>query len=780
MKVQKRNGNYEPVMFEKITARIKKLCYELDTTVDACMIAQKVIQGVYDGVTVSEIDDLAAETAAFMTTHHPDFAKLAARISVSNLHKNTDKTFSKVIETLRNNKHHGKPAPLIAEDIYDIVMCNSEQLNAAVVFDRDFNFDYFGFKTLERSYLMRVNNIIQERPQHMIMRVAVGIHKDDIHSVVETYRLMSQGWFVHATPTMYNAGTPEPQMSSCFLLTMQDDSIDGIFETLKMCAKISKGAGGIGLAVSNVRGFGSYIKGSGGFSNGLVPMLRVFDNTARYVDQGGGKRKGAFAIYVEPWHADIEDILELKKNTGKEEKRARDLFYALWIPDLFMKRVEEDNDWSLFCSSNCGDLMETFGDEFEKLYLKYETQKLYTKQISARKLWFSILDSQMETGNPYILYKDSANRKSNHNHMGTIHCSNLCTEIIEYTSKDEVAVCNLASVALPKFVTEDNVKEFDHKKLFSVTYVITKNLNKVIDHNFYPIKEAEYSNKKNRPIGIGVQGLADCFALLRYPFDSEDARKLNKEIFETMYFASLTASCDLAESYGPYVSYKDCLVHRGYLQFDMWDVVPSSRWDWASLRQKIAKFGLRNSLLLAPMPTASTAQILGNNECFEPFTSNIYTRRVLSGEFPIVNKFLLKDLMTLGLWNEDIRSTILRNNGSIQSIDQIPIEIKNLYKTVWEIPQKVLIDMAADRGAFIDQSQSFNVFMNEPNHAKLSSMHFYGWKKGLKTGMYYLRTKAASETIKFTLETKHMETKDKRDEDVEVCSREAGCTSCSA
>lgn len=776
MKVQKRNGNFEPVMFEKITARIKKLCYELNPTVDACMIAQKVIQGVYDGVTVSEIDDLAAETCAFMTTHHPDFAKLAARISVSNLHKNTDKTFSKVIETLRNNVHHGKFAPLIAEDIYDIVMRNSEDLNAAVVYDRDFNFDYFGFKTLERSYLLRVNNIIQERPQHMIMRVAVGIHKDDIKSVVETYRLMSQGWFVHATPTMYNAGTPEPQMSSCFLLTMQDDSIDGIFETLKMCAKISKGAGGIGLAVSNVRGFGSYIKGSGGFSNGLVPMLRVFDTTARYVDQGGGKRKGAFAIYVEPWHADVEDILELKKNTGKEEKRARDLFYALWIPDLFMKRVEQDDYWSLFCSSSCGDLMKTYGDEFEKLYIKYETDKLYTKRINARQLWFAILDSQMETGNPYILYKDSANRKSNHNHMGTINCSNLCTEIIEYTSKDEVAVCNLASVALPKFVSEKtDVKEFDHKKLFSVTYVITKNLNKVIDHNFYPIQQAEYSNKKNRPIGIGVQGLADCFALMRYPFDSEDARKLNKEIFETMYFASLTASCDLAEIFGPYVSYENCLVHQGYLQFDLWEVVPSPRWDWASLRQKIAKFGLRNSLLLAPMPTASTAQILGNNECFEPFTSNIYTRRVLSGEFPIVNKFLLKDLMTLGLWNEEIRTTILRNNGSIQSIDKIPTEIKNLYKTVWELPQKVLIDMAADRGAFIDQSQSFNVFMNEPNHAKLSSMHFYGWKKGLKTGMYYLRTKAASETIKFTLETKH-----KKDEDVEVCSRESGCTSCSA
>lgn len=774
MKVQKRNGNCEPVMFEKITARVRKLCYELDPNVDACMIAQKVIQGVYDGVTVSQIDELAAETSAFMSTHHPDFSKLAARISVSNLHKNTEKSFSKVIQTLRDNYHQGLPAPLIAQDVYEIVAANAEILNAALVYDRDFNFEYFGFKTLERSYLLKTDNIVRERPQHMLMRVALGIHKENIESAIETYRLMSQGWFTHATPTMYNAGTPEPQMSSCFLIKMQDDSIDGIFETLKICAKISKGAGGIGLAISNVRGFGSYIRGSGGKSNGLVPMLRVYDNTARYVDQGGGKRKGAFAVYIEPWHCDIENILELKKNTGKEENRARDLFYALWVPDLFMKRVENDEKWSLFCPSDCGLLMDTYGDEFERLYAEYEQQEKYIKQFDARQLWFAILGSQMETGNPYILYKDSANRKSNHNHMGTIHCSNLCTEIMEYTSKDEIAVCNLASIALPKFVNED--KEFDHKKLFSVTYVVTKNLNKIIDGNFYPVEQAKYSNLKNRPIGIGVQGLADCFALMRYPFDSDEAKILNREIFETMYFSALTASCDLAEVDGHYDSYTGCLVHQGYLQFDLWDVQPSSRWDWISLREKIAKFGLRNSLLLAPMPTASTAQILGNNECFEPFTSNIYTRRVLSGEFPVVNKYLLRDLMELGLWNEEMRTNILRSNGSVQAIESIPQNIRDLYKTVWEISQKTLIDMAADRGAFIDQSQSFNVFLNEPNHAKLSSMHFYGWKKGLKTGMYYLRTKSASETIKFTLEQSNK----KQEEVVQVCSREAGCVSCSA
>tara|TARA_B100001741_G_C16553637_1_gene600979 strand:+ start:2931 stop:5240 length:2310 start_codon:yes stop_codon:yes gene_type:complete len=769
MKVKKRNGLLEAVMFEKIVARIRKLCYELDTVVDPIAIAQKVITGLYDGVTVSEIDKLTAETSAFMSTHHPDFSMLAARISVSNLHKNTDKMFSRVIERLRKYEHNGKASPLIAEDVYNVIMENADLLNASLVYDRDFNYNYFGFKTLEKSYLMKIDGEVVERPQHMLMRVAIGIHKSDLSSAIETYKLMSQSWFTHATPTMFNAGTPEPQMSSCFLTYMQDDSIEGIFQTLKMCANISKGAGGIGLSVTNIRGTGSYISGSGGKSNGLVPMLQVYDKTARYVDQGGGKRKGAFAMYIEPWHVDIESVLDLKKNTGKEEHRARDLFYGLWIPDLFMKRVEAEGVWSLFCPSKCRDLVTTYGDEFEKRYLKYEEEKMYVRQIDARKLWFAILDAQMETGNPYMLYKDAANRKSNHNHMGTITCSNLCTEIIEYTSPEETAVCNLASLALPKFVTGD---AFDHKELFQVTYVVTKNLNKIIDGNSYPVKEAEYSNKKNRPIGIGVQGLADVFALMRHPFDSSEARQINRDIFETIYFAALTASCDLAKMEGPYESYHGSLVSQGYLQFDMWDVTPSDRWDWSALRIEIAKHGLRNSLLIAPMPTASTAQILGNNECFEPFTTNIYSRRVLSGEFPVVNQYLLRDLMANDLWDADMRNEILENNGSVKNISRIPQNIRDLYKTVWEIPQRCLIDMAADRGAFIDQSQSLNLFMTEPNYAKLTSMHFYAWKKGLKTGMYYLRTKAASQAIKFTLDKKSAAPEE------QVCTRD--CLSCSA
>ena len=771
MKVKKRNGLLEAVMFEKIVARIRKLCYELDTVVDPIAIAQKVITGLYDGVTVSEIDKLTAETSAFMSTHHPDFSMLAARISVSNLHKNTDKMFSRVIERLRKYEHNGKASPLIAEDVYNVIMENADVLNASLVYDRDFNYNYFGFKTLEKSYLMKIDGEVVERPQHMLMRVAVGIHKSDLSSAIETYKLMSQAWFTHATPTMFNAGTPEPQMSSCFLTYMQDDSIEGIFQTLKMCANISKGAGGIGLSVSNIRGTGSYISGSGGKSNGLVPMLQVYDKTARYVDQGGGKRKGAFAMYIEPWHVDIESVLDLKKNTGKEEHRARDLFYGLWIPDLFMKRVEAEGVWSLFCPSKCRDLVTTYGDEFEERYLKYEEEKIYVKQIDARKLWFAILDAQMETGNPYMLYKDAANRKSNHNHMGTITCSNLCTEIIEYTSPEETAVCNLASLALPKFVTGET---FDHKELFQVTYVVTKNLNKIIDGNSYPVKEAEYSNKKNRPIGIGVQGLADVFALMRHPFDSSEARQINRDIFETIYFASLTASCDLAKVEGPYESYHGSLVSQGYLQFDMWNVTPSDRWDWSALRIEIAKHGLRNSLLIAPMPTASTAQILGNNECFEPFTTNIYSRRVLSGEFPVVNQYLLRDLMANDLWDADMRNEILENNGSVKNISRIPQNIRDLYKTVWEIPQRCLIDMAADRGAFIDQSQSLNLFMTEPNYAKLTSMHFYAWKKGLKTGMYYLRTKAASQAIKFTLDKKSAAPEE------QVCNRNGDCLSCSA
>ena len=606
---------------------------------------------------------------------------------------------------------------------------------------------------------------IEERPQQMLMRVSVGIHLADIDKAIETYHLMSERWFTHATPTMFNAGTPYPQMSSCFLLSMKEDSIDGIFETLKLCAQISKSAGGIGLAVTNIRAKGAYIKGSGGTSQGITPMLRVYDNTARYVDQGGGRRKGAFAVYIEPWHADLHDFLDLKKNHGKEEARARDLFYALWIPDLFMRRVEAGGDWSLFCPNECPGLVDSWGEEFEALYTKYESEGKARQTLKAQQLWFTILDSQIETGTPYILYKDSANRKSNQQNLGTIRCSNLCTEIIEYTSPGEVAVCNLASIALPRFVRKDE-GVFDHQRLYEITYIATRNLNRVIDNNFYPVEEARTSNMKHRPIGLGVQGLADAFIHLRLPFDSEDARALNRQIFETIYFAALSCSCDLARDEGRYESYEGSPVSKGVLQFDMWGVTPSDRWDWTALRGKIAEHGIRNSLLVAPMPTASTAQILGNNECFEPYTSNIYSRRVLAGEFAVVNQHLLRDLLERGLWTDEIRNQIIANNGSVQQIPEIPNDLKDLYRTCWEMKMRSLIDMAADRGAFIDQSQSFNVFMTEPNYAKLSSMHFYGWKKGLKTGMYYLRTRAAADAIKFTVDQQKLSAKNKKDDAV--------------
>mmetsp|Transcript_32242 Transcript_32242/g.80306 ORF Transcript_32242/g.80306 Transcript_32242/m.80306 type:complete len:779 (-) Transcript_32242:344-2680(-) len=763
MNVIKRDGRSEPVMFDKITSRINKLCYGLDAKyVNSFLVAQKVITGVYDGVTTAALDDLAAETAAYLTTQHPDYARLAARISVSNLHKMTDKSFSSTMDRLHAyvNPRNQQPAPLIADDVHKIIMENADRLDAALIYDRDFEYDYFGFKTLEKSYLLKMWNRVVERPQQMLMRVAIGIHKTDLDAAIETYNLMSQKWFTHATPTMFNAGTPAPQMSSCFLLTMKDDSIEGIFETLKLCAQISKSAGGIGLAATNVRASGSYIKGSGGTSNGLTPMLRVFDNTARYVDQGGGKRKGAFAVYLEPWHADISSFLDLKKNHGKEESRARDLFYALWIPDLFMKRVEANTKWSLFCPNECPGLADSWGATFEALYTKYEAEGRARSTVSAQQLWFSILDSQIETGTPYILYKDSANRKSNQQNLGTIRCSNLCTEIIEYTSPDEVAVCNLASLALPRFV-ENGV--FNHTKLFEITKIVTRNLNRVIDNNYYPVQEARTSNMKHRPIGLGVQGLADAFSHMRLPFDSEEARELNKEIFETIYFAALTCSCELAEEQGPYASYQGSPISKGILQFDMWAVAPSERWDWASLRAKIARHGIRNSLLVAPMPTASTAQILGNNECFEPYTSNLYSRRVLAGEFAVVNQHLLRDLMERNLWTEEIRNQIIAHNGSVQNIPEIPADLKALYRTCWEMKMRSLIDMAADRGAFIDQSQSFNVFMTEPTYAKLSSMHFYGWKKGLKTGMYYLRTRAAADAIKFTVDQQGLAAKTQKD-----------------
>ncbi|APU68300.1 ribonucleoside-diphosphate reductase subunit alpha [Christiangramia flava] len=754
MYVVKRDGRKEPVMFDKITARVKKLCYGLNELVDPVKVAMRVIEGLYDNVTTSELDNLAAEIAATMTTSHPDYAKLAARISVSNLHKNTKKTFSEVMTDLYEyvNPRTEEKAPLISDEVYKVIMDNREKLDSTIIYNRDFGYDYFGFKTLERSYLLKINGEIAERPQHMLMRVSIGIHPDDLDAAVETYELMSKKYFTHATPTLFNAGTPKPQMSSCFLLTMQDDSIDGIYDTLKQTAKISQSAGGIGLSIHNVRATGSYISGTNGTSNGIVPMLRVFNDTARYVDQGGGKRKGSFAIYMEPWHADIFDFLDLKKNHGKEEMRARDLFYAMWMSDLFMKRVQEDGKWTLMCPHECPGLYDTYGDEFEALYTKYETENKGRKTIKARELWEKILESQIETGTPYMLYKDAANRKSNQKNLGVIRSSNLCTEILEYTSKDEVAVCNLASIALPMFIKNG---EFDHKELFKITKRVTRNLNKVIDRNYYPVKEAENSNFRHRPVGLGVQGLADTFIKLRMPFTSDEAKKLNQEIFETLYFAAVSASMELAKEEGPYSTFEGSPISQGEFQYNLWGIKDedlSGRWDWAKLRKQVMKNGVRNSLLLAPMPTASTSQILGNNEAFEPYTSNIYTRRVLSGEFIVVNKHLLEDLVARNLWNDDVKNAIMRNNGSVQDIDVIPEDLKELYKTVWEMSMKDIIDMSRQRGYFIDQSQSLNLFMENANYSKLTSMHFYAWKSGLKTGMYYLRTKSAVDAIKFTLE----------------------------
>ena len=753
MFVIKRNGKKEAVHFDKITARIHKLIYGLSISEkDVIEIAKKVIQGIYDNVTTTELDNLAAETAAAQTTIHPDFSVLAARIAVSNLHKNTLKSFSKTAQLLYEytdpiTQTH---APLISEEIYKIIRKNADELDSSVIYDRDYNFDYFGFKTLERSYLIRTNGKVTERPQHLFMRVALGIHKEDIQAAIETYNLMSEKWFIHATPTLFNAGTPKPQMSSCFLLSMTEDSIAGIFDTLKRCALISQSAGGIGVSIHNIRSTGSYIKGTGGISNGIIPMLRVFNDTARYVDQGGGKRKGAIAVYIEPWHLDIFDFIDIRKNHGKEEMRARDLFPALWIPDLFMQRVEADQMWSLFDPNEAQGLYEVYGEKFNELYTTYENEGKFRKQIKARELWTAILEAQIETGTPYMCYKDAVNEKSNQKNIGTIRSSNLCTEIMEYTNADEVAVCNLASLALPRYVSSGG---FDFQKLYEVTKIVTRNLNKIIDGNYYPIPETKTSNDRHRPIGLGVQGLADVFLLLRLPFESPEARRLNKDIFETIYFASMEASMDLAKEQGAYSSFAGLPLSEGKFQFDLWQVVPSDRWDWEKLRQEVMTHGVRNSLLLAPMPTASTSQILGNNECFEPYTSNIYNRRVLSGEFVVVNKFLLKDLIELGLWNPTMKNKLIAENGSVQNIPEIPTELKELYKTVWEIKQKTIIDMAAERGAFICQSQSLNLFMAEPNLAKLTSMHFHAWKSGLKTGMYYLRTKAAVDAIKFTVDT---------------------------
>ncbi|EON62863.1 ribonucleoside-diphosphate reductase large chain [Coniosporium apollinis CBS 100218] len=762
MFVYKRNGRTERVQFDKITARVSRLCYGLDPEhVDAAAITQKVISGVYQGVTTVELDNLAAETAAYMTVTHPDYAILAARIAVSNLHKQTKKQFSAVISDLYHyiNPKNKKLSPMISKETYDTVMKHQEELNSAIVYDRDFQYQYFGFKTLERSYLLRIDGKVAERPQHMIMRVAVGIHGEDIESAIETYNYMSNKYFTHASPTLFNAGTPSPQLASCFLIDMKEDSIEGIYDTLKTCAMISKTAGGIGLNVHRIRATGSYIGGTNGTSNGLVPMLRVYNNTARYVDQGGNKRPGAFAIYLEPWHADVFAFLDLRKNHGKEEVRARDLFYALWIPDLFMKRVEQNGNWTLFCPNEAPGLADVYGDEFEELYAKYEAEGRGRETVRAQKLWYAILEAQTETGNPFMLYKDACNRKSNQKNLGTIRSSNLCCEIVEYTAPDEVAVCNLASIALPTFV-DINEGEFNFEKLHEVTQVVVRNLNKTIEVNHYPVEEARRSNFRHRPIGVGVQGLADAFLALRLPFDSPEAKQLNIQIFETIYHAALTASCQIAKNLGPYSTYEGSPISKGELQYDMWGVKPTDLWDWASLKEQIAEHGVRNSLLVAPMPTASTSQILGFNECFEPYTSNIYSRRVLAGEFQVVNPWLLKDLVDMGLWSDNMKNRIIADGGSIQRIPNIPDDIKALYKTVWEISQRTIVQMAADRGAFIDQSQSLNIHMKEPTMGKITSMHFAGWKLGLKTGMYYLRTMAASAPIQFTVDQEALKVAD--------------------
>ncbi|KAJ2509185.1 ribonucleotide-diphosphate reductase subunit rnr1 [Coemansia sp. RSA 2052] len=754
MFVIKRDGTSEKVQFDKITARINKLSYGLDTNyVDSAAVAQKVISGVYQGVTTVELDNLAAETAAYMTVQHPDYAQLAARIAISNLQKETHDTFSATIKDLHAfiNPKTGKHSPMVSDELAALVAAQAERIDAAVDYTRDFGYNYFGFKTLERSYLLRINGRVAERPQHLLMRVSLGIHGSNIDAALETYDLMSRKLFTHASPTLFNSGTPRPQLSSCFLVAMHDDSIEGIYDTLKVCAQISKNAGGIGLHVSNIRATGSYIAGTNGTSNGLVPMLRVFNNTARYVDQGGNKRPGAFAIYLEPWHADVFAFLDLRKNHGKEEVRARDLFYALWIPDLFMRRVIDGGQWSLFCPHEAPGMQDVWGADFDALYEKYErTPGLARQTIDAQKLWYAILDAQIETGNPFMLYKDACNRKSNQQNLGTIKCSNLCTEIVEYSDPDEVAVCNLASIALPSFVA--SATEYDFQKLHDVTKVITKNLNRIIDINFYPVPETRTSNMRHRPIGVGVQGLADAFLHMRMPFDSAEARDLNRDIFETIYHAALEASCELAREHGVYESYAGSPASKGILQPDMWGQATSDRWDWAALRSDIARWGLRNSLLVAPMPTASTSQILGFNECFEPYTSNLYTRRVLAGEFQVVNPWLLRDLVSRGLWDDGMRQRLIAANGSVQALPDVPEDLKRLYKTVYEIKQKVIIDLAADRGAFIDQSQSLNIHMDGPNYQKLTSMHFYGWKRGLKTGMYYLRTKPAVDAIKFTVD----------------------------
>ena len=751
MEVTKRDGAKERVKLDKILNRVKKQSYGLNMDyIEPMEIAKKVIHGLYDGISSVELDTLAAETAAALTPTHPDYSILASRICVTSLHKRTPKSFSSVIDQLYNyvDPKTGLKAPMIADDVYDIIMKNSKDIDSQVIADRDLDYDYFGFKTLEKSYLLKIDGLPAERPQQMLMRVAIGIHKEDLASAYKTYDLMSQGYFTHATPTLFNAGTRRPQLSSCFLVSMDGDSIQGIYKTLADVAQISKNAGGIGLHIHNVRGTGAYIRGTNGTSNGIIPMLKVFNETARYVDQGGGRRKGSFAIYLEPWHCDVEDFLNLRKNHGKEEMRARDLFLALWTPDLFMQRVKEDGEWTLFSPDEAPGLDDVYGEDFVKLYTKYEEEGRGRKTIKAQELWYKIIEAQIETGTPYMLYKDAANIKSNQKNLGTIKSSNLCTEIMEYSDSKETAVCNLASIALPKFIIPGKKPKYDLNALKDIAYTATINLNRVIDVNYYPTKETKTSNMKHRPIGIGVQGLADTFAILKIPFESDEAKTLDRDIFEAIYYGAMCASVDLAEKEGAYQTFKGSPLSKGLFQFDLWNESPSTRWDWEELRERVLTHGARNSLLLAPMPTASTSQILGNNECFEPFTSNIYIRKTLSGEFPVVNKHLVKDLVKLNMWDDNLRDKIIINNGSVQDIAEIPDEIKIIYKTAWEMSQKIIIDHAAARAPFICQSQSMNLFVQDANFAKLSSAHFYGWDKGLKTGSYYIRTKAATTAIK--------------------------------
>ena len=791
MYVTKRSGKLEIVSFDKILNRIKNIGTEANIKINYTSLVMKVIDQLYNNISTTQIDELSAEQCASMSSIHPDYNVLAGRIVVSNHQKNTSSSFSDTMKQLYLYKDkHGKHSPLVSEDLYQVVLQYDEppngvdslfttnKLDNIIDYTRDFLIDYFGFKTLERAYLMRINKKIVERIQHMWLRVAIGIHGDNFHRICETYELMSQKYFTHATPTIFNAGTPHPQLSSCYLLAMESDSIEGIYNTLKDCALISKWAGGIGLHIHNVRAGGSHIRGTNGESNGIVPMLRVFNNTAKYVDQGGGKRNGSFAIYLEPWHADIEKFLDMRKNHGDEDLKARDLFYALWTPDLFMERVKANGEWTLMCPDECPGLSDVYGEDFEKLYTFYEKSGRGRQTVKARDLWFRVLDAQMETGTPYLLYKDAVNKKCNQKNLGTIKSSNLCCEITEYSDEDETAVCNLASIALPAFVKDaadgSGKKVFDYEQLHSVTRTVTYNLNRIIDVNFYPTEKTRRSNKRHRPIGIGVQGLADVFMLLNTNFTSDEARLINKRIFETMYHSALTESCNIAKTEGTYETFEGSPASQGILQFDMWNVNPSEteqRYDWNELKEDVQMYGIRNSLLIAPMPTASTSQILGYNECIEPITSNIYNRRTIAGEFILTNKYLMNDLIKLDLWNEKMKNMIIANNGSVQHIDIIPAEIREKYKTVWELPMRSIIDMAADRGAFICQSQSLNLWLEDPNYNNLTSMHFHSWGKGLKTGMYYLRRRARHQAQQFTIEPeKKQTTATEEDEVCEMCS----------